>query len=131
MSDTITVKEFFTEHPAGKKVIHLLAKKVEKFGKQRCEESAWTYLLLSQALNAIGEYFSVGSDMSFFDGDSWANTLLNKDILKAKPSEVVDEIMNWALSDDEAPDIFSTDDDTVLVARRCILGDFVEDRYTP
>ena len=29
MSDTITVKEFFTEHPAGTKVIHLLAKKVD------------------------------------------------------------------------------------------------------
>jgi hypothetical protein len=128
---TITVRDYFTYTTNGQKVIHLLADRVKELGRLSCETCAWAYLRLTRALSSVDEYFNLGSDSGFYDSDSWANTPLDRTILDAEPEEVLDQILLWEAEDEDAHDIFSTDDDAVLQARRSMLGKFVADRYAP
>lgn len=128
---TITVRDYFNYTTGGQEVIHRLADRVHELGRNSCETCAWTYLRLMRALSSVDEYFNMGSDPDFYDSDSWANTPLDRAILDADPGEVLDQILLWEAEDEDAHDIFSTDDDVVLQARRSMLGKFVADRYAP
>jgi hypothetical protein len=122
-----TVAELF-DSDKGQEVIGIVSAERDRLGRGTAAATAWEYILADQAVKSISEYF-VNLSYSELQTDSWANTYLDpEEIERASAQDIAGTILDW-LKTEDAEDLLSKDDTELLLARRGMLGDYVEDMY--
>ena len=121
-----TVAELF-DSDKGQETIEIVSAERNRLGRAPSAATAWEYILADQAVKSISEYFA-NLSYSEFQTDSWANTRLDPEIEQASAEDIAGAILDW-LKTEDAEDLLSKDDTELLLARRGMIGDYVEDMY--